>query len=159
MRKSKHFRKDVIIARLIAAVILALLIWGISWLVSFLVKPSEGGNTQNTGSEYTEEEESESDDYVDIVPGDSESETTTEDQSESTTEDPSESEMTDDADRYVRTTARLNLRAEASTNGEILGVIEKGKEVLLLEELDGWYKVSSDGVEGYISAAYARIVE
>ena len=159
MRKSKHFRKDVIIARLIAAVILALLIWGISWLVSFLVKPSEGDNTQNSGSGYTEEEELESNNDVDIVPGDSESESTTEDQSESTTENPSESETTDDAERYVRTTARVNLRAEASTSAAILSVIEQGKEVLLLEELDGWYKVSFDGVEGYISATYARIVE
>lgn len=156
MRKSKHFRKDVIIARLIALVILIVLIWAISFIVSSLVKPSEG-NSKNPESEYSEDQNAGNDDSEDIVPGDSESESTTEDSSES--EKPVDSETQEPEERYVRTMARLNLRAEPNTGSTVLTVIEKDKDVLLLEELEGWYKVSFDGKEGYISATYAKIVE
>ena len=156
MRKSKHFRKDVIIARLIALAILIVLIWAISFLVSSFVKPSEG-NSQNSESEYSGDQSAGNDESEDLVPGVSESEDTTEDSSESeTTED---SEMQEPEERYVRTTARINLRSEPNTNCTVVGVIDKGTEVLLLEELEGWYKVSFDGKEGYISAAYAKLVE
>ena len=156
MRKSKHFRKDVIIARLIALVILIVLIWAISAIVTTFVKPSEG-NSQNSESEYSGDQSAGNDDSEDIVPGDSESENTTEDSSESDTT--IDSEIQEPEERYVRTTARINLRSEPNTNCTVVSVIDKGTEVLLLEELDGWYKVSFEGKEGYISATYAKIVE
>ena len=54
MRKSKHFRKDVIIARIIAAIILIILMVIVHSLISVLFKPSGNKDkfTQNIGSDY-----------------------------------------------------------------------------------------------------------
>lgn len=51
----------------------------------------------------------------------------------------------------------LNIRAEASTDAEILGVAEDGSLLPLLLEnpIDGWYQVEYEGKTGYISAEFA----
>lgn len=48
----------------------------------------------------------------------------------------------------------LRLRSEASTNSLILTQMPDGAKVEVLEILDGWYKVSYKGYEGYASADY-----
>ncbi len=55
----------------------------------------------------------------------------------------------------------LNIRAEASTDGEILGLAENGSMLPLLVEnpSGGWYQVEYQGKTAYISAEYASIVE
>lgn len=51
----------------------------------------------------------------------------------------------------------LNIRAEASTDADILGVAEDGSMLPLLLETptDGWYQVEYEGQTGYISAEFA----
>lgn len=48
----------------------------------------------------------------------------------------------------------LNIRKEASENGEIIGKIKNGGAVEILDTADGWVHVSSGKVEGYVSADY-----
>jgi len=48
----------------------------------------------------------------------------------------------------------VNIRAAADTNSEILGKLYANGVGTVLETLDGWYKVQSGNVTGYISADY-----
>ena len=161
MKKSKHFRKDVIIARIIAGVILLVLIVLLVLGISLLTKSSgEDNNSEN--SQNTENTES-------IVPGG-------QDTQEQETEDiqlPSESEEADtepgpdvnddttyEPDKiYVATTTKVRLRKEPNTSCETITRISGGTKLEVLETLDGWYKVNYNGQEGYVSASYAEIVE
>lgn len=61
----------------------------------------------------------------------------------------------------VNATSGLNIRAEASVEGEILGLAPDGSKLpLLIEtELDGWYQVEYKGAMAYVSADYATVVE
>ena len=56
-----------------------------------------------------------------------------------------------------RDTQVLFLRSEPSTASEALGYYRNGKQVKLLEKLDGWYKVSVDGKTGYMMAQYLKV--
>ncbi len=48
----------------------------------------------------------------------------------------------------------VNIRAAADTNSEILGKLHANGVGTVLETLDGWYKIQSGNVTGYISAEY-----
>jgi len=50
----------------------------------------------------------------------------------------------------------LNLRSEPSMNGKILMRLYKGQKLLVLEECpeEGWVKVCTDAVEGYVMASF-----
>ncbi len=52
----------------------------------------------------------------------------------------------------VAETDGLRVRDAASLDSAILTNILKGEELEYIETLDGWYKVSIDGEEGYVSA-------
>ena len=160
MKKSKHFRKDVIMARIIAALILIVLIALISFGVSLLTKPSADPdkNSQNTQNSQ------------DVNPGnqnseslDSEEETeelSTEENTEETESEETESEDTNNEDKtYVKTTTQVKLRKEPNTECATLDRIDGDTKLEVLETLDGWYKVSYNGQIGYVSATYAKIVE
>ena len=51
----------------------------------------------------------------------------------------------------------LSIRAEASKESEILGKLYKNGAATVLETLDGWYKVTSGSVTGYVSADYVVV--
>ena len=55
----------------------------------------------------------------------------------------------------------LNVRAEASTDSEILGLADSGSRLALLveEPKDGWYQIQYKGQTAYVSAEYAEVVE
>jgi len=53
------------------------------------------------------------------------------------------------------TTETLYVRAEATTDSSVINFVGEGDELKVVEELDGWIKISIDGDEGYISADYA----
>lgn len=55
----------------------------------------------------------------------------------------------------------LNVRAKASTDGEIYGLAANGSKLALLveDEQDGWYQVSYGGKTAYVSAQYAEVTE
>ena len=168
MIKSKHFRKDVIIARVIFLCLCILLIVGVWWLVSKLTgtsKPgdSESQHSESQNSEYLDSEserESESE-SVSELESESESESASELESESESE--VESETTTESNplpKYVQVTARnLRLRAEPNTNCDTITSLDKGEKAQVLDYVDGWYKVSYKGNEGYLSADHVKAVE
>ena len=53
-----------------------------------------------------------------------------------------------------KTTANLNMRASASTSGKILTLIPKGKVVTATAKSGNWYKVSCNGLTGWVSGNY-----
>lgn len=58
----------------------------------------------------------------------------------------------------VTESSNLNIRQEASTEGEIVGKAAKGETVTLVEQTsDEWWKVkTADGEEGYVYARYLQ---
>lgn len=146
MKKSKHFRKDVILARIIFVTLCILLGVGIGMGISAISKkpdkninvPPQDTQTQiNTPSTQSPEENPNPE-------GDDVENTETE-------------QNTEDVVYYAVPTTELRLREEPSTDSDVLAGIPAGTKVTLIEELNGWYKVSYDGMEGYISADYATI--
>ncbi len=61
------------------------------------------------------------------------------------------------AKTVIVTTDGLNLRREASTDSEVMDIIDINKEVEYVEEQGNWYKVKYNGMTGYISKDYAKI--
>lgn len=51
----------------------------------------------------------------------------------------------------------LNLRSGAGTNYGVTTVLGKGTEVDVVEKLNGWYKVKTNGVIGYVSSEYISL--
>ena len=58
----------------------------------------------------------------------------------------------------IVTAKSLNVRAEPSTTGMVLGTLKKGTEVRVMEEKDGWKRVQSDGAapEGWVHGDYLK---
>lgn len=57
------------------------------------------------------------------------------------------------------TTANLNMRSGYSTAYKILTTIPNGKQVTVLnKESNGWYKVQYNGVTGYVSGLYLKVI-
>jgi len=137
MRKSKHFRKDVIIARIIFAILCILVVVLIWSGVSALMKSAEENNDEKEPNTQIQTE---------IDTQNTEQDPVIED-----TEDPVVMVS------YAVPTTEIRLRQEPNTNCETLARIPAGTKLLLIEELEGWYKVSYEGMEGYISADYATI--
>ena len=171
MRKSKHFRKDVIIARIIAALILIVLIALIVTVVSHFTKSSGNKDSQNTqstqdvnnGNQDSEDKDTQNSEGQNDPSNDNPSndDPSNDDPSNEGSNTPQGSE--DDTDVvekvYVKTTARIRLREEPNTNCRTLEGINSGVELEVLETLDGWYKVSYNGKTGYVSADYTKIIE
>ena len=140
MKRSKHFRKDVIIARIVFA-ILCIVIGVLIWL----------GINALTNS------------FGDTTPPQTEiQETTTELPTEVETETIEETEPETEAVEviyYAKTTASVRMRKEPNTNCEVILSVPAKTKTDLIEEVDGWYKVSYNGREGYIRADYIEIIE
>ncbi len=51
----------------------------------------------------------------------------------------------------------LNIRAEANADAEVLGKLYANGAATVLETLDGWYKIKSGSVTGYVSADYVAV--
>lgn len=156
MKKSKHFRKDVIMARIIAAVLLLVLILLLVFVISLFTKPSgDDKGTQNTQNTQNTQ---------DVKPGIDESEETEElentEEVQNTEPDVGiDSEAEEEDQVYVQTTTQVKLRKEPNTTCATLDRINGGTKLLVLESLEGWYKVTYNGQTGYVSADYAKIVE
>ena len=161
MKKSKHFRKDVIMARIIAALILVILIASIVFVVSLFSKTSADKNKDSQNTENTQQigegnQNQENNDTQNEGLG-------TEDTQMGDTENQGSEEEPDteveDAKIYVKTTTQVKLRKEPNTDCATLDRIDGGTKLEVLETLEGWYKVSYNGQIGYVSATYAQIVE
>ena len=51
----------------------------------------------------------------------------------------------------------LNIRAEANADAAVLGKLYKNGAAIVLETLDGWYKITSGSVTGYVAADYVVV--
>lgn len=51
-------------------------------------------------------------------------------------------------------TESLNVRSDASTDAELLGQVPEGEELTVVEEKDGWVKVSIEEGEGWVSSEF-----
>lgn len=58
--------------------------------------------------------------------------------------------------RGIVTGSRVNVRSGSSTDTEVVTKLSAGKIVDLLELKDGWYKIRTGDVEGFISSDYIR---
>ena len=139
MKRSKHFRKDVILARVIFA-ILCIVIIVLIWMgVSALMDKVKEDESQETESQQTE--------IYDIP------------QFEDTEDVTEPEDVADEVAYYAKTTASVRMRKEPNTNCEVLITVPAGTKTDIVEEVDGWYKFSYNGLEGYIRADYIEVVE
>ena len=139
MKKSKHFRKDVILARVIFAILCIVIIALISMGVSALKKTLNNGNTEETEPQTQQYE----------IPEFEDTEVATE----------VEEELIEEIVVYAKTTAKVNMRVEPNTNCEVLASVPAATKMSMIEEVDGWYKVVYEEKEGYIRADYIELVE
>ncbi len=59
---------------------------------------------------------------------------------------------------YTITAKKVNVRSLPDTNADILAVLRQGSELTLIESTsDGWLKVRSNNIVGYVSADYASL--
>ena len=137
MKKSKHFRKDVIMARIIFAV-LCILICVLIWMG---IKALIGSNNEKEPPETETQTETETF-YIPPVE-----------------ETESQAEEIVETIRYAKTTAQVRMRKEPNTTCEVILSVPANTKTDLIEEADGWYKVSYNGREGYIRADYIEVVE
>ena len=56
-------------------------------------------------------------------------------------------------------TNNLRVRSEMSTEATVITTVSSGEELEVVEQLDGWVKVSIDADEGYVSADYVTVNE
>ncbi len=59
-----------------------------------------------------------------------------------------------ESNAIIVTASSLNLRSAPDVNSEKLASLPYGTELDILSEENGWYKVSYEGTEGYVSAQY-----
>lgn len=72
---------------------------------------------------------------------------------ETTEEETTVEEFGEGSKAYV-TEEGVRLRAEASTDSDIVNELSKGTEVTVISNEDDWVKVKADGDEGYINKDY-----
>lgn len=133
---------------------------------------SVGMNTETESATGDSENVSVEKEEVDIVgdPSETESESTTENTSEVETETDSEvvtpepepepePELTAEEQEWLNyilanVDNNLNVREEPSTDGKIVGKLERGDRGTIIEKGEEWTKIKSGNVEGYVSNEY-----
>ena len=53
----------------------------------------------------------------------------------------------------------LNVRSGAGTDHDRVGKLHAGDVVIILGEADGWYQISADELEGFVSAEYINVID
>ena len=136
----KSHRKDVIIARVIFAVVLLLLIALIVGAVIMIRGHMAEKSAQESQGVIVTENSQEQQPVVDTQT--SEPEITTED--------------TQAPNPVVQTTTGVNLRKEPNTECEVLTVLDQGTMLELIGEEDGWAVVDYQGQIGYVKSEYVQ---
>ena len=129
--KASH-RKDVIIARIIFAIICAALLAGIISLIVWL-------HGRNAGKNQTPETEITNN----APPADN-----------SNLPPVTEQPLDKDGQSVWTSTDGVNFRAEPNTDSEILTVLVTGTKLTLLGEENGWVQAEYNGQKGYVSSDY-----
>ena len=65
--------------------------------------------------------------------------------------------LTATAETGTVTASALNIRASASTEAQVVGVLHEGDKVTIKEKCGGWYKVSCNGKTGYAAKNYIKV--
>lgn len=139
----KSHRKDVIIARVIFALICLLLIAAIA---AALVHIRERFVRNHKNTQETQTESQISENVNPALPP--------------VTENPgTEQSEEEEFVQLLWTSTTVNLRSEPSTDSEVLTVLAEGARLELLGEEEGWVKVSFAGQEGYVSTDYVTDTE
>lgn len=94
-------------------------------------------------------------DYLSVVPAEEESVEAEETAGEASA--PAEEEDTDVFGRV--NTSVLNVRSGAGTGYDRIGKVYAGDLLTVLGEADGWYHITTDELEGYVSAEYVNIID
>ena len=87
-------------------------------------------------------------------------ETTAPEQTEETTTETTEPAQTETAETSgkVRVKEAVRVRGSASTDGDVLGSVYEGETFdLIMEQADGWCKISYNGQTGYIKSEFVEI--
>ena len=53
----------------------------------------------------------------------------------------------------------LRMRQEPSNNAQVVDVLSKNTDLVLLSEADGWYKVLHQGTEGFLAADHVELIQ
>jgi uncharacterized protein YgiM (DUF1202 family) len=133
----KSHRKDVIIARIIFAVLCLILIILIVAAVNFI---------RGKLAENKPEEVSQTTEQTNYLPPETEN-----------PDLPPVTESTEDTEEtiYIWTSEGVNLREKANTDCEVIAVLGSGTKLELLDQdEEGWSHVLFDGKEGYVSNDY-----
>jgi uncharacterized protein YgiM (DUF1202 family) len=162
----KSHRKDVIIARIIFAfmmlvlIILIIVVARVAWKSTAGLRQQQDPTEAVTESEKTAGTESET--FVDDLEPWATDNTETEDpETEDTeTEEPETEEEPAPAQTVLRAQYSVNVRTGPGTGYSVIGGIEAGREVILLEEGDdGWGYIQDGDLTGYAYLEYFLIVE
>lgn len=144
----KSHRKDVIIVRIIFAVVCILLIAVIVGAVLF-IRGQRKEDKDDSESQATVETEGNQPHGADDVSGNTQA-------SEPVT--PPEDTQPVELNPIMRTTTGVNMRAEPNTGGEVITVLEPGTMLEMLGEEAGWAAVEYQGQIGYVSLDYLEEV-
>ena len=132
----KSHRKDVIIARIIFAIMCIVLVVIIIGVV-ILVRDHKSDVAPKTDTQQTQSQ------VVDVIP------------SEVIDVPDTQADGTEDVGlTYMWTTDGVNLRSEPNTDCSVVTVLEMGTQVRMIGEEDGWVKVSYNDQEGYIRSDF-----
>lgn len=170
----KSHRKDVIIARIIFAVIvlvlIALIVFGVKAFMKYrAAKEAQNGTETQINTEVGTQDESQQEESQQEEPGtddndqwlveDSQTEDTQEPETEGT--DNSGEEQPEEPDSVIlRAMYGVNIRSGAGTDNSILGSVPEGDNIILLEERDdGWGYIQYGDLTGYVYLEYFLIVE
>ncbi|TSB48363.1 SH3 domain-containing protein [Alkalicoccobacillus porphyridii] len=55
------------------------------------------------------------------------------------------------------TTANLNVRSAPSTSANRLTLLANGTKLTIISKQDGWYQISANGVDGWVSAEFVKV--
>jgi cell wall-associated NlpC family hydrolase len=57
----------------------------------------------------------------------------------------------------VKVTTCLNVRSSSSTSSTIIGKLYNGTQISLIDSSNGWYKISYNGITGWVSGNYITV--
>jgi len=61
--------------------------------------------------------------------------------------------------QVVNISTNLRIRSEASATSKVLGYLINGQEVAVKGKVSDWYKISCNGIDGYVSDDFIKIVD
>lgn len=60
--------------------------------------------------------------------------------------------------RVTLNSGYLNIRNGPATSGEVIGMVPNGASVRIIEQVGDWYRINYNGIDGYVSGQYVRVL-